>query len=203
VFESPGRPKVTDLNAVEPDVAWEDGALLIKAAINTSLGLVEKQWRIDEINGHVTLSYCLHWRDVDLGSLRLGYLTLNPKAFAPDTLCYQTHNGGRDLESLSLAQSDFDHGAPVSCLISANQALGLTEGQLLIGDARSAIDVKLEKIKHAGIGLMSYRRINGSYLCRFVVTLKELDDTSRSRNGDGFYFEITLTPLKVLISQTN
>jgi hypothetical protein len=195
VFESPGRPKVTDLNSVEPDIAREDGAVLIKAVINTALGLVEKQWRIDEIKGDVTLSYRLHWRDVDLGSLRLGYLTLNPEAFAVDTLFYQTHNGGRDQESFNLAQSNFDHGAPVSFLISANQALGLTEGELLIGDARSVIGVQFEKIRCAGIGIMSHRRIHGSYLCRFAVTLKELDDTSRrGRCANGFEFELKLLP---------
>jgi hypothetical protein len=195
VFESPGRPKVTDLSAVEPDVGWEEGAVVIKAAINTTLGLVEKQWRIDEIKGHVSLSYRLHWRDVDLGYLRLGYLTLNPEAFAADTLCYQTHNGGRDLESFSMAQSNFDHGAPVSFLISANQALGMTSSELLIGDDTSAMRVKFDKINHAGIGLMSHRRISGSYLCRFVVTLKELDDTSRrGRCGNGFEFELKLIP---------
>lgn len=194
VFESPGRPKVTDLNAVKPEVKWEDGAVLIKAAIKTALGLVEKQWRIDELKGCITLSYRLHWRDVDLGSLRLGYLTLNPEAFAADSLCYQTHNGGRDLESFSLTQSDFDHGAPVSFLISANQALGLTEGELLIGDASSVVGVQFDKSRNAGIGIMSHRKINNSYLCRFVVTLKELDDTSRGRHDAGFDFEFSLVP---------
>lgn len=198
VYESPGQPKVTDLNAVEPDVTWEDGAVLIKAAIKTPLGLVEKYWRINEINGLVTLRYRLHWQNVDLGSLRLGYITINPEAFESDTLCYQTHNGGRDFESFCLAQSDFNHAAPVSFLISANQALGLTEGQLLIGDARTTIDVGFEKIKHAAIGLMSHRRINGSYLTRFVVTLKEMDDTSRGRCNEGFDFELALSSHKEL-----
>lgn len=194
VFESPGRPKVTDLNAVEPAVEREDGTVLIKGTIKTALGLVEKQWRIDEEKGRVTLSYRLHWQGVDLGSLRLGFLTLNPEAFAADTLCYQAHNGGRDMESFSLAQSDFNHGAPVSFLISANQALGLTEGELLIGDASSIVGVQFDKSRNAGIGLMSHRKINNSYLCRFVVTLKELDDTSRGRHDAGFNFEFSLMP---------
>lgn len=194
VFESPGRAKVTDLNAVEPQVTCADGVLLIKGAIKTPLGLVEKQWRVDEAQGRVTLSYRLHWPDVDLGSLRLGYLTLNPEAFAADTLSYQTHNGGRDLESFSLAQSDFNHGAPVSLLISANQALGLTAGELMFGDARSAVGVRIDKSRSAAVGLVSYRKILNSYLCRFAFTLKELDDTSRGKHDTRCEFEFSLTP---------
>lgn len=194
VFESPGRAKVTDLSAVEPEVTWADGAVLIKGAIKTALGLVEKQWRVDEAQGRVTLSYRLHWPDVDLGSLRLGYLTLNPEAFVADTLSYQTHNGGRDRESFRLGQTDFDHGAPVSFLISASQALGLTTGKLIIGDAHAAIDVEIEKNKCAAVGLVLHRKIHNSYLCRFSFTLQELDDTSRGRHDSGFAFEYSITP---------
>jgi hypothetical protein len=192
VFESPGRPKVTDLNAVEPDVAWEDGAVLIKAAISTTLGLVEKQWRINEKKGSVTLSYRLHWQDVDIGSLRLGFLTLNPEVFAADSLCYQTHNGGRHLETFSLAQTDFDHGAPVSFLISANQALGLTSGEMQIVDDRSTIRILFDNSRHTAVGLVSHRKIHNSYLCRFAFTLKELDDTSRGKQNANFDFEFSL-----------
>ncbi len=194
VFESPGRAKVTDLNAVEPEVTWVDGAVLIKGSIKTALGLVEKQWRVDEAQGRITLSYRLHWPEMDLGSLRLGHLTLNPEAFAADTLRYQTHNGGRDLESFNLAHSDFDHGAPVSFLISANQALGLTAGEFLIGDSNSVIRVETDKKRRAAIGLVSHRQIQNSYLCRFSFTLKELDDTSRGKHEGGFDFEFSLLP---------
>ena len=192
VFESPGRAKVTDLNPVAPEVTCTDGAVLIKAAIKTALGLVDKQWRVDEAQGHVTLSYRLHWQNVDRGSLRLGYLTLNPEAFCANTLSYQTHNGGRELESFSLVHSDFDHGAPVSFLISANQALGLTAGKMLIGDHSSAISVEIKKSKNAAVGLLSHRKIHDTYLCRFAFTLSELDDTCRSSTNGQINFDLTL-----------
>lgn len=192
VYESPGRAKVTDLNAVEPEVVWVDGAVLIKGTIKTPLGLVEKQWRVDEAEGRVTLSYRIYWPDLSLGSLRLGYITLNPEAFDAETLCYQTHNGGQDRESFSLGQSDFDHGAPVSFLISANQACGLTAGELVIGDARSGISIQTDKGRCAAVGLVSNRIIQNRYLCRFAFTLKEIDDTSRVAHSSGFDFEFSL-----------
>lgn len=193
VFESPGHPKVTDLSPVSPEVSWEDGAVVIKGQIETALGLVEKQWRIDEANGCVTLSFRLHWQDVELGSLRLGTLTLNPEAFAVETLFYQTHNGGREIETFRLARSDFDHGAPVSFLVSANQGLGFTNGELTIGDTSSIINVQCEKTKHAAICLMAHRKIQNSYLCRTAFTLKELDDTSRGKVSPEIEFEVSLS----------
>ncbi len=194
VFESPGRAKVTDLNPVEPSLAWDGDTLLISGQIQTPLGLVEKQWRVDEAQGRIGLNYRLHWPEVDLGSLRLGYLTLNPQAFAAHTLGYQTHNGGRDLESFRLAQGDFDHGASVSFLISAKQALGLTGGQLRMGDARCGIGVQMDKSECAAVGLVMHRKIKNSYLCRFAFTLKELDDTSRGSSQGGFGFAFSLAP---------
>ncbi len=197
VFESPGRPKVTDLSPVEPVITWENGALLIKGSIKTALGMVEKQWRVDEARGRVTLSYRLHWKNIDFGSLRLGYLTLNPEAFASSNLSYKTHNGGRDCESFSLVNGDFDHGSPVSFLISANQALGLTAGQLLIGDAAAIIGVEIDKSKRAAVGLVSHRKIQDSYLCRISFTLKELDDTSRGRHDTDYDFELSVSPQRL------
>lgn len=194
VFESPGRAKVTDLNAVEPEATWVDGAVLIKGAIKTALGVVEKQWRVDEAKGRITLSYRLHWPEMDLGALRLGHLTLNPEAFKADALRYQTHNGGRDLESFNIANSDFDHGSPVSFLISANQALGLTSGEFRIGDADAVICLEADKTRRAAIGFVSHRKIHDSYLCRFSFTLRELDDTSRGKQSGDFDFEINLLP---------
>jgi hypothetical protein len=194
VFESPGRPKVTDLNPVEPVVSWVEGAVLIKALIKTPLGLIDKQWRVDEAQGRITLSYRLHWPDIDLGALRLGHITLNPEAFSLPSLHYQTHNGGRELESFNLEGADFDHGSAVSFLISANQALGLTSGQMKIGDAQVMLDLRTDKSRRAAVGLVSCRPIHERYLCRFAFTLKELDDTSRGRHDAGYEFEFAITP---------
>jgi len=192
VFESPGRHKVTDLSAVEPNIEWEKGILLIKGSIKTALGVVEKQWRIDETKGIVSLRYRFQWKNSELGSLRLGYITLNPEAFDSKTLQYQTHNGGRDIESFSLGNDNFNHGAPVSFLISANQALGMTEGKFLIGDSRLSIQLETDKSNLAAIALVSYTKIQDSYLCRFAVTLKEMDDTSRGKQDSDIVFDLNL-----------
>lgn len=184
VFESPGRPKVTDLNAVEPVIEYVDGAVLIKGSIKTALGMVEKQWRVDETHGCVTLSYRLYWQDIGVGSLRLGHITLNPDAFDATSLAYQTHNGGREWEVLSLHGADFNQGGAVSFLISANQALGLTDGQVCIGDAHRVIHAYVPKSQAAAVALVSNRVIRDRYLCRVAFSVRELDDTCRG-SADG------------------
>jgi len=203
VFESPGRSKVTDLNLVEPTIEWDDDSLVIKGSIRTTLGLVEKQWRIDPARGSVILRYRLHWKNIGPGSLRLGYLTLNPEAFSGERLVYETHNGGRNKELFGMANSNFDHGAPVSFLISANQALGLTTGELLIGDGNKAIGIQFAKSQCAGVGLLSHSIINGRYLCRFAVSLKELDDTSRGENNGEIDFDLSLIRQRLEASVLN
>jgi hypothetical protein len=189
VFESPGRPKVTDLNAVEPVVAWVKGGVCVKATVATILGPVDKTWWIDEAGGEVTLSYRLHWKDVGVGSLRLGQMTLNPEAFDAPTLSYRTHNGGQDLEQFPMAGDDFDHGSAVSFLISANHAVGLTQGDIDIGDAHRCVRVRVSKSQAAVVGLVTHRIIRDKYLCRAALSARELDDTCR---GGG-----TLGPLEI------
>lgn len=193
VFESPGRPKVTDLSAVEPEIEHFAGGVMISADVKTSLGMVRKVWRIDDVNGRLTLSYRLHWKGIGIGSLRLGYLTLNPEAFDVNALRYKTHNGGRDLEIFNLTGTDFDHGAPVSFLISANQAVGLTAGQMEVGDDDSTIHLQTDKSTAAAVGLVMCRKIVGSYLYRSAFSLKELDDTSKGKSDDAFDFEMVLS----------
>jgi hypothetical protein len=192
VFESPGRAKVTDLNAVEPMVTHDQSGVTVRASIKTPLGLVEKSWHVDEARGRLSLRYRLHWSDVGMGSLRLGYVTLNPDAFDPSSLRYEAHNGGRDLETFSLSGANFDHGAPVSFLISTNQAIGMTKGLLKVGDAHAAIQLETAKSAAAAVALVMCRQVAGSYLCRLGFTLKELDDTSKGKSDDGFAFELVL-----------
>jgi hypothetical protein len=193
VFESPGRAKVTDLNPVEPIVTVDQGVVSVHGSIKTPMGQVDKKWRIDGLRGKLTLSYKLHWPDIDLGSLRLGYITLNPEAFVSHKLHYLAHNGGRDLERFDLSQGDFDHGSAVSFLISASQALGLTEGSFSMGDGKVELGLQMDKASNAAVGLVSHRFICNSYLCRFAYSLKELDDTSRGRHDAGFGFEFEIS----------
>jgi len=177
--ESPGRAKVTDLVPVTPEVVRSERIAIVKVAINTPIGLIEKHWQIDEEQGKITLSYVIHRTDATHSSLRLGFLTLNPDVFKKNTLRYETNNGGRVLERFSLTQTDFDHGKPVSFLVSANTAVGVTEGRILIGDGVYNLHAYIDKSSCAAVGLVSYQNIGDSFLSRLAFSIDELDDTCK------------------------
>lgn len=192
VYESPGRAKVTDLSPVEPEIEQSHGVVSITASVKTPLGAVRKCWLIDELSGRVTLSYQLLWDNVGLGSLRLGHITLNPETFEPAGLAYKTHNGGREFERFPLSGSDFDHGSPVSFLISANQALGVTNGVIEIGDSNKGLGIQFLKNQAAAVALVSHRQIRNKFLCRVAFSIQELDDTCRGQAQGPFEFVLTI-----------
>lgn len=179
VFESPGRHKVTDLAPVEPEILNAETSVEVRCQVNTPLGVVRKVWCIDDAKGCVCLTYCLDWRESVVGSLRLGHVTLIPEAFTRDTLVYRAHNGGEALESFMLHGHEVDHGRPVSFLVSASQALGLTGGVAEMGDSVKGVRVRFRKSEAALIGLVTHREIDDTHFTRLSLSARELDDTSR------------------------
>lgn len=179
VFESPGRPKVTDLNPVEPCVTPIDGGVQVTATVPTLLGPVEKCWWIDDGQGCLTLSYGLFWESAGIGSLRLGHITLLPETFDATSLYYRTHNGGQAAETFPLAGAEVDHGRAVSFLVSANHAIGVTGGLVELGDARHCLRIEVDKAQAALVGIISYQRVRDRYFYRLTFSAREVDDTSR------------------------
>jgi hypothetical protein len=180
VFESPGRPKLTDLNPVELEVERLPEGVRVSARVETLLGAIEKAWLIDDLQGRLQLSYRFDLPEQPgLGSLRLGHITLFPEAFDPATLYYRTHNGGTALETFPLAGAEVDHGQAVSFLVSASHAIGITEGLVELGDARRRLRIEVDKARSAVIGLVSHRTTRDQFFTRLTLSAQELDDTSR------------------------
>jgi hypothetical protein len=183
VLEAPGRPKVTDLNRVEPAVARDaDGALVAESTQTTELGPIVKTIRI--AGGAVELTYRFDWPELPVGSLRLGDVTLHPKAFDRASLFYRCHNGGAQSETFPLDGTRVTHGDPVSFLVSASHAVGITEGQVEIGDRSRAIRIAVDKTAAAVVGLVTYQPVRDSYFCRVTFSAAEVDETRRPAPGD-------------------
>lgn len=178
LLELPGHPKLTDLEAVQPQVrACADG-VSIEAAIATPLGPLLKTLHLDLRRGRVQLVYRPQWSGVPKGSLRLGFVTLQPQAFETATLWYATHNGG-GRERFALAGAAFDHGRPVSFLVSAGHAFGATEGCVELGDARRVLRVEFDPAQAACIGMLCCEPVGASWFCRLMFSAGEIDDTCR------------------------
>ena len=179
LLEAPGRPKLTDLNPVEPEITTEGGLVTVKATIQTKLGEIQKSWQINTETGRLTLTYDLDWTGDVTGSLRLGAVTLIPTSFNPDSLFYETCNGGNDPERFALENQPVDLGKPVSFLVSASHALGVTSGQILLGDENRGIRVTVEKSSSALVGFITFQKVRDSYFFRLSFSAREMDDTSK------------------------
>ncbi|HST56579.1 MAG TPA: hypothetical protein VLJ42_11905 [Solirubrobacteraceae bacterium] len=157
VQESPLSHKITDLEHVLPRIATDaHGRVCALATIPTELGPIEKTVRLDPCASAIELEWSLGWSELPVGSLRFGHVTLAPEAFDLNTLWYATHNGGTTLDLHRVGGPKFDHGASVSALVSCGQGLGLTEGVVLLGDARRTIRVEVDQACARPLGLVSW-----------------------------------------------
>ena len=179
VYEEPGKHKVTDLKSVEPQINTLEKGIEIECEIETIQGTVNKKWTINNLTNTVSLSYELNWPQVSKGSFRFGYITLLPSVFDKKSLYYRTCNGGQDPEKFEIPEGiSFNHGETVSTLISANQALGTTNGVVEIGDKNKKIIIKFDKSDSALISLVSHVKIGALYFTRLFLSLREVDDTA-------------------------
>ena len=179
VFEAPGEHKVTDLEWCDAAITQENGDTIVSARIDTPKGPIEKTMRFSSTEPRVDFELAFHWSDWGKGSLRLGHITLLPDAFDWATLSLTTHNGGKDAESFSLKDTDVDHGAPVSFLVSCSHGIGMTEGWAELGDAKTRIRVDVDRATAPLLGLLTHKRVGGSLFCQLALSALELDETRK------------------------
>jgi hypothetical protein len=180
ILETPGRPKVTDLEAVEPEIGVGDepGTLMLRGCVNTSLGPVLKTiWVTRE--GQLRLRFELQWEKLPAGSLRLGHITMHPEAFDPDSLFFETRNGGILPERFALGGKSIEHGRSVSFLVSSSSSLGITDGVLKIGDCERVIVLQTPLDQACVVAQITYLPAQGSFFYRASFSAAELDDTCR------------------------
>jgi hypothetical protein len=179
VLETPGQHKLTDLSPLLPKVDRHPGRVEINGVVSTRLGTIGKRVCVSSLEPRIDVEYSLGWSEIPAGSLRIGHVTLNPRAFSLENLLYRTHNGGKEAETFPVGDDSFDHGQAVSFLVSAAQAVGMTENWIELGDHRRCIRIEVDRSAAATVGLVSLRRVGESYLCRLALSLRELDETSR------------------------
>ena len=185
VQQSPGAHQVTDLNPCAATVDESDpDAVQVATVIGTALGPVEKRYRILRHEPELALDLVLHWPEVPRGLLRLGFVTLNPAAFDRRSLAYACHNGGRVADRHGLSQGEVEHGRPVSLLVSAGTALGVTEGRFEIGDDRHRLCISFNRGAAALVGQVTCRSVAETYFAQVAFSAAEVDDTSRAVQED-------------------
>jgi hypothetical protein len=179
VFEAPGEPKVADLEWAPTKISRQaDGAVIVQAGIPTALGPVRKTMTFHADSPRIDFAIEFQWESWGRGSLRLGHITLLPGAFDTESLNFITTNGGPP-ERFALAGQTVEHGAPVSFLVSASCALGLTEGWLELGDASHVVRIEVDREEAPLIAFLIHRMAGEQLFCQIVLSALELDDSRK------------------------
>lgn len=179
VFEAPGEPKVTDLEWADTHILHgANGDVIVHGAMPTPLGPIRKRMTFHGSAPRIDFDLEFPWQSWGRGSLRLGHITLLPDAFAQDRLFYATTNGG-GTERFSLSGKTIEHGAPVSFLVSASCALGMTEGWLELSDGNRAVRIDVDREIAPLVGLLNHRTPGGKLFCQLMLSALELDDTRK------------------------
>ncbi len=184
ISEFVGHPKWTDLAATEPRISTdpETGKVTLRAPFPMADCDAIKLIEITRDEPKIAVRYILPI-NAAAGTLRIGNITLLPEALDAATLYFETHNGGAMPERFALAGQTVDHGAPISFLVSASSGVGMTEGAIVIGDARSAIRVSATTDSNAFLGLITHRMVKGKVFCRVSLSASELDETRKPWPG--------------------
>lgn len=168
------RDRITDLNKATFRIGEIHNKLVIHGAVPSELGTINKYYIIDGEN--LRCRYEFEFNERPVSAFRLGYLTLLNCQNRP---WYSAHLGGNQLEYFE-ANSDFDHGAPVSALISANSAISATEGLCYFGNTQHGIKLNWDTSRCAPVAMASSKVIRSQYLNRFWFSLVEVDDTLKA-----------------------
>jgi hypothetical protein len=180
VFEAPGEPKITDLEWAATRLGRSvDGAVTVRGEIQTPLGPIHKVIHFSALAPRIDFAIEFGWENWGRGTLRMGHVTLLPDAFDKENLSLSTNNGGYALEQFRLAGETVEHGAPVSFLVSASCALGMTEGWAELADGRRGVRVEVDREEAPLIGLLVHRVARGQLFCQLILSALELDDTRR------------------------
>jgi hypothetical protein len=182
VLETPGQPKITDLSTVAPSIGCGDDSdsVIVEGDIATPLGMIRKRIRVSA-EGHLGIEYSLQWEEMPPGALRLAHVTLNPEAFHPEHLYFESHNGGFLPERFSVGAKRVEHGRSVSFLVSASSAMGMTNGELTLGDEEQTIKLQTHQDQACVVAQVTFIQVVGSFFYRASFSAAELDETCRNR----------------------
>lgn len=182
------RDRVADLNETKPTVFQKDEHYLITAEVHTKIGVLTKWYSIS--GESLECGFIFPETIRPEASFRLGYITL---LNTDDRPWFSCHNGGFDKEIFH-CDKDFDHGAPVSSIVSATSALGATSGEIDFGNGNLGVNLKWPQYQCAALPMVSSKGINNNEcLNRLCFSLVESDETLKE-GGHLPNFSFTISP---------
>lgn len=179
ILEMPGSPKITDLSYIKPQLTHCKDYLFVSAPIITPLGKINKTLQISLNKALIEIKYQFAFDTSFFGSMKVGNITLLPESFDPSSLYFSSCNGGYDQEFFYLNGSSTNHSEPVSFLVSSKNGLGLTDGNLYLGDNKKSLKVFVDKTSSALMGQIQYNNFDHTFFLRAMLSAREMDETSK------------------------
>jgi len=188
VLDVPGRARITDLAAVEPEIARDGDAVCVLAQVPTPLGAFEKRVIVEPDAVRIELGLSrLGARP--LCSLRAAHVTLLSSAFGPELFVTAAQGGAPERFAVD-GPCDHTRGVPPLCTASA--AFGATDGRLAIDDGEVELLLSWDPARAAALPMLLALPVHHDdganvrspeRLVRVAFSLSEVDDTFRAEAG--------------------
>ena len=179
VIEPQGEHKITDLVNIEPWIDDEhDDFIYVGMQLKKPDYLFKKKYSINRKRNEFSVEQTIKISDRRKSLIRSTHFTILPGLWDQSSLYYETALGGGKLELFSFGNKVIDHTQNLNQLVSTRHGLGVTDGEIRIGDAKHSIIFKHEPSEAALVPHLQYLpQKNGLYLLRLIYSAQELDET--------------------------
>jgi hypothetical protein len=165
----------------------------LRAEIETRNFTVRKTLEVSPNTSSYWTTFELIWRAEFSGSLRVGFMSLNPSGWDWNQAYFESHDGGFQKNRYYIKASSFDHGNPVSSLVSASNLAGTSEGEFSISDGSHRVTVELGDSSRGAALMLALTTTPSSSLLRTYFSLQEIDDTYQRHSGSRISFSYKTT----------
>lgn len=179
VIEPQGVHKITDLVHIEPWIDDEhDDFIYAGMQIIQPDYLFKKKYSIDRKSCEFSIEQTIEITNRLKSLIRPSHFTILPGLWDQSSFYYETALGGNKLERFRFGNKIIDHTQNLNQLVSTKHGLGVTDGEIHIGDAKNSIIFKHEPSEAALVPHLLYLpQDNGLYLLRLIYSAQELDET--------------------------
>ena len=176
------RKKFTDLVKVLPSFIIRESGINLRFTHSSSGVELEKNVLVSFKDGTVKIGYNLNFEHETEGSIRCGFLTVNPEfLYQNNNPKLIVENGGLESEKHLLPDESFDYGTPVSRSITARTALGVTDGSMRLAIGTHELSLNFDQAENAFCGFIQNESKNKDRFLRMYLSAEEVDETYRSR----------------------
>jgi hypothetical protein len=183
VIAPSAKPKISDLELVQPEIISTKSGPIIKSSIETEG--ISLELEISMISQGIIIQKNITLPSRFVGTIHPMHLTLFPEVWDRDSLYFATKNGGNEFESFFVGKEPVRHRGAYSNLISSLHSLGSTSGELIIGDSQKNIRITHDQGIGAVLPGITYVPLEKSnFFCRITYSALETDETFKHNDSE-------------------